>query len=159
MLFPDVDEGSVFMHRADPNDLLGVFSKHPISLEEQEWSSVEHYFQAMKFIETNPEHAELIRQATHPKQARKLGRQKRKGLRKDWAKVKRVVMTRGVYTKCRTYSEVAEALLQTGDAKIFEASQYDYYWGCGRDRRAENMYGQVLVDVRAKLVSEQKNTD
>ena len=153
-------ENTVYFYaQTDAYSEFSNFAPYGVALEDRWWRTVEHYFQAMKFIETNPEHAELIRQATHPKQARKLGRQKRKGLRKDWAKVKRVVMTRGVYTKCRTYSEVAEALLQTGDAKIFEASQYDYYWGCGRDRRAENMYGQVLMDVRAKLVSEQENTD
>lgn len=157
MLFPDLDEDSVFVHRADPKEQFGVFSANPFELDGKTWPTVEHYFQAMKFVDTNPEQSEKIRQADSPKQARKLGRQRMKKIRKDWAKVKRVVMTRALYTKCRTYPEIAQALLDTNKAKIMEASQYDYYWGCGRDRRAENMFGKVLMDVRAKLLSEEQS--
>lgn len=157
MLFPDLDEDSVFVHRADPKEQFGVYSAHSFELDGFTWPTAEHYFQAMKFVETNPEHSERIRQAATPKQARKLGRQRMKNLRKDWAKVKRVIMTRALYTKCRTYPEIGQALIDTNQAKIMEASQYDYYWGCGRDRRAENVYGKVLMDVRAKLLNEAEN--
>ena len=77
-----------------------------------------------------------------------------KKIRKDWAKVKTVVMTRGVYIKCRTYPGIAQQLLDTDDRKLIENSQYDYYWGCGRDRRGDNHYGKVLMNVRGKLRSE-----
>ena len=63
-------------------------------------------------------------------------------------------MTRGIYIKCRTHTEVADALLATGDQKIVESSQYDYYWGCGRDGRGHNTYGNVLMAVREKLQKE-----
>ena len=151
MLFPDLDEDTIFIHRTDPKQLLGVFSAHPIKLEGKEWPSVEHYFQAMKFVDSNPDYCERIRQAPTAKAARRMGRKRFKKLRSDWAKVKRIYMTRGVYTKASMYPEVASALLATGKAKLMEASQYDYYWGCGRDRRAENTYGKVLMDVRKKL--------
>ena len=49
---------------------------------------------------------------------------------------------------------LAEALLATGDNPIVENDQYDYYWGCGRDRRGDNTYGKVLMDVREKLRQE-----
>lgn len=155
MLFPDLDEDTIFVHRTDPKELLGVFSEHPIELEGKTWPTVEHYFQAMKFFESNPEYSEKIRNAPNAKAARRMGRMRFKKLRPDWAKLKRVFMTRGVYTKCKMYPVVAEALLSTDDAKLMEGSQYDYYWGCGRDRRAENTYGKVLMDVRAKLREEQ----
>ena len=63
-------------------------------------------------------------------------------------------MTRGVYTKCRTHPEVAERLLSTGARKLVENNNYDYFWGCGRDRRGHNYYGKVLMDVRSKLLAE-----
>lgn len=63
-------------------------------------------------------------------------------------------MTRALYTKCKTHPDVAEQLLKTGSSKLVENSLYDYYWGCGRDRRGTNMYGQVLMNVRDKLLSE-----
>jgi ribA/ribD-fused uncharacterized protein len=60
-------------------------------------------------------------------------------------------MTRAVYLKCRTHPEVAQQLLQTGQRRLVENSQYDYYWGCGRDGRGFNTFGEVLMDVRDKL--------
>ena len=63
-------------------------------------------------------------------------------------------MTRGTYIKCRTHPEVAAALLATGDLLIIETSQYDYYWGCGRDLRGDNVYGKVLMNVRTQLRKE-----
>jgi ribA/ribD-fused uncharacterized protein len=63
-------------------------------------------------------------------------------------------MTRAVYTKCRTHPEVAARLLATGDRRLVENNSYDYYWGCGRDRRGDNHYGRVLMNVRARLRQE-----
>lgn len=154
MLFPDLEEGAIYLRRNDPQEPLGSFSKHSFKLEDVIWPSVEHYYQAMKFDKSEPEYAELIRGSKHPKEAQKLGRKKRRSFRKDWKKVRRVMMTRAVYTKCRAHPDVSAALLETGDAPLVNNSQYDYFWGCGRDRRGENMFGQVLMDVRKKLREE-----
>jgi len=156
LLFPEIDEGALFVCRSDLDELLGTYSPHSFFLDDKEWSTAEHYFQAMKFEGTDKEHFEKIRVSVSAKQARKLGRSKFKSIRDDWAKVKRVVMTRALYTKCRTHNDVAQLLLDSHERKILENSQYDYYWGCGRDRRAENIYGKVLMDVRAKLLEEAK---
>lgn len=64
-------------------------------------------------------------------------------------------MTRAIYTKCKTHPAVAKCLLETGNKKLVENSAYDYFWGCGRDRRAENTYGKVMMNVREKLKQEQ----
>lgn len=154
MLFPDLDEGSKYFRRSDPDETLGSFSANAFKLDDREWPTIEHYFQAMKFSGTDEPYLDKICQASSPKEARKLGRKNRKHLRKDWSKVKRVVMTRAVYTSCKTHAGLSEALLATGEQKLVENSQYDYYWGCGRDRRGENVYGQVLMDVRRKLRQE-----
>ena len=151
-LFPDQDENTLYLSRADVNELLGTFSRHGFFLDGKEWPSVEHYYQAMKFESESVQ--EKIRSATHPKQARRLGRSRMRKLRKDWRKVKVVMMTRAVYTKCKAHPEVAQVLLATGDQKLLENSMYDYFWGCGRDRLANNEYGKVLMRVRAKLKEE-----
>lgn len=153
-IFPEIDEDALFLSRSDASEPLGTFSKHSFDLDDTQWPSVEHYFQAMKFEDAD--YREKIRQAPHPKKARKLGRSRFKNIRKDWAKVKTVVMTRGVYIKCRSYPEIAQQLLDTEDRKLIENSQYDYYWGCGRDRRGDNTYGKVLMNVREKLREERK---
>ncbi len=151
-LFPDYDANALYLSRSDVNEVLGTFSKHGFTLEDKEWPSVEHYYQAMKF-ESGADQ-EKVRLASHPRKARKLGRSRFRKLRRDWPEVKRVYMTRAVYTKCKTYPDIAEKLLATGDKQLVESSQYDYFWGCGRDRRGDNHYGRILMNVREKLRGE-----
>lgn len=152
-IFPEEFVDAIFLSRSDVYEPLGTFSEHGFDLEGKHWPSVEHYYQAMKF--TDEAYQETIRQAAHPKLARKLGRKKKVKIRSDWKKVREVVMTRGVYIKCRTHPEIAQTLLDTDERNLVENSQYDYFWGCGRDRRGVNAYGRVLKNVRAKLRQEQ----
>lgn len=146
------DADAIYLSRTDVNEPLSSFSRFGFFLDDAEWPSVEHYFQALKF--EDPKYREVIRAAPHPRKARKLGRSRFKKLRRDWKKVRRVVMTRAVYIRCRTHPEVAARLLETGEARLVESNAYDYYWGCGRDRRGNNTYGEVLMDVRRKLREE-----
>lgn len=155
MLFPDLDEEAIYLSRSDDTQILGTHKLQGFKLDGKEWPSVEHYFQAMKFETTSPEHFEKIRLAIDAKKARKLGASRFKKLRPDWKKVRRVVMTRAIYTLCHSIPEVKRALLATGKQKLVENSQYDYFWGCGRDRRGENTYGLILMDVRDKLKKEE----
>ena len=151
-LFQASDADAIYFSRSDAEQPFGTWSKHPFTLEGEEWPSVEHYFQAMKFAD--PGYRAKIRQAAHPREARKLGRRRFRRPRKDWKDVKVVYMTRALYTKCKTYPDIARALLETENRKLVENSVYDYFWGCGRDRRGKNMYGQVLMNVRKKLSEE-----
>ncbi|RLW71630.1 MAG: GTP cyclohydrolase, partial [gamma proteobacterium symbiont of Stewartia floridana] len=100
---------------------------------------------------------EEIREADHPNKAQKLAAKNKRSMRKDWKQAREVVMTRAIYIKCRTHPEVAAALFSTGEQKIIETSQYDYYWGCGRDGLGHNTFGKVLMAVRSKLREEQSD--
>jgi ribA/ribD-fused uncharacterized protein len=151
-IFADHDQDAMYFTRSDVTEDFGSFSKHPFQLEDKEWPSVEHYYQAMKF--DDQAYQETIRCADHPKKARKLGRNRFRSIRKDWRDVKVVYMTRAVYTMCRTYPDIATKLLTTGSNRLVENSQYDYFWGCGRDRRGDNHFGKVLMNVRDKLHTE-----
>ena len=153
-LFPSSDDQSIYFSRNDAGQMLGTFSAHPFMLEDKEWPTVEHYFHAMKFEKND--YRENIRLASSPEKARKLGRTRLKRIRNDWSTVKTVFMTRAVYTKCRAYPDIAKLLLNTGTKLLVEDSQYDYFWGCGRDRRGDNMFGQVLMNVRDKLEEERE---
>ena len=153
-IFAEEDEDTIYLSRSDPFEPLSSFSKHGFTLEGLEWPSVEHYFQAMKF--EDPTYQEKIRSAPSPMKAKKLGRTRFKKVRADWKQVREVIMIRAVYTKCRTFPELATILLETKDYRLIENSQYDYFWGCGRDRRGKNTYGQVLMKVRARLREEAK---
>jgi ribA/ribD-fused uncharacterized protein len=142
----------LYVSRSDAVNPLSSYSKHGFELDGELWPSVEHYYQGMKF--EPGELRKAIRDAGHPAEAEKLAVKNKKRIRKDWKKVKETFMTRGIYIKCRAHPEVAEALMDTGDQKIVETSQFDYYWGCGRDGRGHNTFGEVLMAVRDKLREE-----
>lgn len=151
-LFEPEDQNAIYLSRRDLKEPLSTHSAFPFLLEDIEWATVEHYYQAMKF--TNLSYQDKISRETDPKKALIMGRTRFKSTRKDWGKVRITMMTRAVYTKCKTHQIVTDALMSTGDSRLVESSQYDYFWGCGRDRRGENNYGQVLMRVRQKLRSE-----
>ena len=155
-LFDALPADSIRVSRDNANDPLASYSRHGFDLDGHHWPSVEHYFHGMKFNDQALQ--EKIRQAGHPKEARKLARRNFWKVRKDWKKIQRVVMTRGTYIKCRTHPEVAAALLATGEKTIVEESLYDHYWGCGRDQRGNNYYGKMLMEVRQRL-REESNAD
>ena len=149
MIFNVAPRNDVYVSRQDVTNPLSAYSKFGFHLDDAEWPSAEHYYQAMKFEDEAIR--EKIRLAPHPKDTAKISKKYKKQVRKDWDKIRATVMKRGTYIKCRTHKEVANALLKTGDKNIVENSQFDYYWGCGRDGRGENMYGQILMDIRDKL--------
>ncbi|MCF1439395.1 MAG: NADAR family protein [Candidatus Thiodiazotropha taylori] len=152
-MFPSDNKQPYYLSRADVNHPLASCSKFGFELDGNHWPSVEHYYQGMKFDDEALQ--ESIRSVDHPHKAEKLAANNKRQVRKEWKQLREVVMTRAIYIKCRTHLEVATALLETGERKIIETSQYDYYWGCGRDGRGHNTYGKVLMAVRNKLRGEQ----
>ncbi len=150
--FESVDENVICIARNSEGN-LSSFALNGFELEGKVWPSIEHYFQGMKFPEG--EYQESIRLAKTAQIARKLGRTRFKKIRKDWSAVRETVMTRAVYTLCRTHPALAAELLATQNETLVDNSQYDYFWGCGRDRRGHNAYGKILMNVRAKLLEEQ----
>jgi len=153
-LFPDQSVESLYLSMDDENELLSRNSNHGFSLDDAYWPTVEHYFQAMQF--ENNDYQQKIRNAESIGAAIKLGKSRFKKKRPDLKQVKTILMTRAIYTKCHAHPEVAKRLLQTDEIRLVENSQFDYYWGCGRDHRGENHYGQVLMNVRSKLRSEKQ---
>lgn len=150
-LFTAVTADAVLINRLDPNEPLGTCSMHGFELEDLYWPSAEHYYQATKY---EGKLRESIRTSDHPRTARRLGRNIFKRKRPDWKKIKVTVMTRAIYTKCKTHQEVADALMATEDKPLASNAFGEYYWGVGRDGRGKNQYGKILQRVREKLRSE-----
>ena len=141
------------MSMDDPTDPLSACSRHGFELDGHDWPSVAHYLEGMKF--TDAALRQAICGADTPNAARQLAKRNRRRIRDGWNTLRETYMTRGVYRKCRTSKDAAAALLGTGERRILETSQYDYYWGCGRDTRGLNTYGKVLMRVRDRLRREQ----
>lgn len=152
-LFEPEANDAIYFSRSDPGELLGSYAPLSLLLEETLWPTVEHYLQAMQYEATAEQ--ERIRGLETPELAHK--EQKARWLkrrRKDWKTLRPVYLTRAIYTRCKTHDDVRARLMETEQLKLIENDQYDYYWGCGRDRRGTNMYGQVLMNVREKLRSD-----
>lgn len=125
------------------------FAPYAFELDGKYWPTVEHYFQAQKFADT--EYELRVQRAYTPKDARTFGRRRDWPLRADWEDVKDEVMLQAVRRKFETHADIRQILLDTGDAQIVENSPFDYYWGCGKSGTGKNRLGEILMQVRAEL--------
>lgn len=130
---------------------LSNFSPHPIRLKGQSWPTSEHDFQAQKFAGTPDE--EEVRRAKSPMVAARMGRSRKRPLRKDWESVKDRIMHEAVLAKFGQHAGLRAILLGTGEAEIVEHTENDAYWGDGGDGSGKNRLGQILMRVREELRS------
>ena len=138
-----------FYKTTDEYGCFSNFAAYPIEIDGKLWPTSEHYFQAQKFAGTP--HEEAIRQASSPMIAAHLGRDRSKGLRSDWEKVKDNIMLKAVRAKFSQHEDIAQILLNTKDALLIEHTKNDSYWGDGGHGRGKNMLGQILMQVREEL--------
>lgn len=128
------------------------FSKHPIELDGRIWPTTEHYFQAKKFEKTPYER--IIRKASSPSEAARLGRSRKYPLRDDWEEVKEDIMYRAVLAKFTQHEDIQEILLNTEDATLVEHTKNDRYWADGGswpNGPGLNRLGYILEKVRDEL--------
>ncbi|QDP00044.1 NADAR family protein [Thalassotalea sp. PS06] len=140
-----------FYTKLDEYGNFSNFSKHGIEMVGLWWPTVEHYFQAQKFVCTS--YQEQIRKAHSSKQAAELGRSCKLPIRKDWELVKDEIMYLAVLKKFQTHDSLKEQLLSTGSQNIVENAPGDYYWGCGKTGAGMNKLGKILVRVREELTT------
>lgn len=134
------------------SDEFGCFSNFasaPIKLKGKRWPTSEHYFQAQKF--RDKAHQEAIRKAKSPMIAARMGRDRRKKLRRDWESAKVGVMKEAVLAKFTQHKDLQEILLSTEDAKLVEHTANDSFWGDGGDGSGKNMLGRILMEVREQI--------
>ncbi|OGB83524.1 hypothetical protein A3F66_02310 [candidate division TM6 bacterium RIFCSPHIGHO2_12_FULL_32_22] len=130
-----------------------------------QWKTAEQYFQAQKFVKTNPAIAQQIRDITAqpkksiPRQAFDIAQANKQSVRPDWNHINRDVMLKVVRAKfsqpgliSRTNIPLQQLLLSTGNQILVEnAGQNDAFWGNGADGKGCNHLGQILMQVRSEL--------
>lgn len=135
-----------------PYGCFSNFSPHGIHLQGMHWPTVEHYYQAQKFVGTaDAALIPVIHAAQTPADAAALGRDRTRPVRPDWEQVKTQVMREAVLKKFLTHTDIRAILISTGDQLIVENSQTDYYWGCGGDKTGDNHLGKILMSVRQEI--------
>jgi ribA/ribD-fused uncharacterized protein len=136
----------------EPYGEFSNFAPYPIELKGKVWSTSEHYFQAQKFAGT--EHEEAVRLAKSPMVAARMGRSRECPLRTDWEMIKDDVMREALRAKFEQHPALRSLLLKTGDAELVEHTANDRYWADGGDGRGRNRLGQLLMELRKKLQTE-----
>jgi hypothetical protein len=138
-----------FYSVTDAHGWCSNFAPYPIKLGGRTWPTSEHYFQARKF--ESPEDQEAVRQARTPMLAARMGRDRKRKLRRDWESIKVSVMREAVRAKFTQHEDLSQLLLDTGDARLIEHTDQDDYWGDGGDGSGKNMLGRILMEIREEL--------
>ena len=136
-------------------DFLSNFYPSVITLDEMDFQTVEHAFQAAKTFDKVQRHA--VQRAMSPAAAKHEGRDVT--MRDDWEDVKFSIMLDLVRQKFTRYPDLGQMLLDTGDAELVEGNTWnDRTWGMTKDKSGQfigkNWLGVILMKVREEL----KNT-
>lgn len=144
---------TIYFYKAyEPYGCFSNFSIHRIYLQDKYWATVEHYYQAQKFVGTvDSALIPLIYAAPTPEKAAQLGRDCTRQVRLDWEQVKTQVMREAVLKKFLTHLDIQAILISSGNQLIVENSPTDYYWGCGEDKTGDNHLGKILMSVRQEI--------
>ncbi|MEG4996746.1 MULTISPECIES: NADAR family protein [unclassified Microcoleus] len=136
----------------EPYGCFSNFSPHEIFLGGQNWLTVEHYYQAHKFVgSVDRRLVAAIRGVATPQEAAQLGRDPNHRIRDDWEAVKIPIMREAILTKFLAHRDIQAILLGTGERVIVEDSPTDYYWGCGCEGTGQNHLGKILMSVRHEI--------
>jgi ribA/ribD-fused uncharacterized protein len=162
----------LFYSEKDPYGEFSNFYPSPFVIDGIRYPTVEHFYQAQKFLGPNStprsvEYAKIIINQSTPNKAKILANQKIKGgykwvqdlndiirsypdvsIRPDWENVKNDIMMIGCIYKFYYNPNLLNVLLTTGDRMLLEHTIRDKYWAEGGDGSGLNMLGQTLVEVR-----------
>jgi N-glycosidase YbiA len=141
-----------FYKVSDDYGCFSNFSPHGITIAGTYWSTVEHYYQAQKFVgSVDAAIIPLIQNAATPELAATLGRDPTLQFCPDWDTAKIEVMYKAIWQKFFTHTDIRAILLNTNEQLLVEDSANDYFWGCGADKTGQNQLGKTLMKVRSEL--------
>jgi ribA/ribD-fused uncharacterized protein len=127
---------------------LSNFYPCKVKLDDVEYPSVEHAYQAAKTLDTEerkPFHTHPLPTAGGSK---KLGR--KLSIRPDWESVKLKVMEDLLIQKFKD-DFLKKQLQETGDAKLVEGNWWgDTFWGVDAKKGGKNHLGLLLMKIRDK---------
>jgi ribA/ribD-fused uncharacterized protein len=135
----------------------------PFAVDGIRYPSAEHFMMVAKArLFGDHENEERILKASHPKQAKELGRKVRDFDEATWIRGRYRLVVEGNLAKFTQNAKLKEFLLGTGKRVLVEASPYDRIWGIGLAAdhpdaekpaawKGLNLLGFALMEVRAKL--------
>lgn len=161
-------DGCIFYFARDRSafGFLSHFYPSPITLDGEEWPTVEHYYQAQKC--DHPAYRSAIRSTRSPGMAKRLAAPpgaprrvsgqswfRKAGIspRPDWDEVKLDIMRKADLAKFTQHVDLGSLLLGTFPAELVEDNAFEPFWGRAQDGAGQNWAGRVLMEIRDKLRS------
>lgn len=135
------------------------FAPYSVKIDGETWKTTEHYFQAVKFKNTAPNHYRAVMRAPTPNAAKQLGRSRRYRIDPNWDQVRENFMFRALRAKFEQHADLKQLLLETGTAYLAEHTENDKYWGDGGDGSGENRLGHLLMRLRQDFISSEKHVE
>jgi len=132
---------------------LDNFSAFSVAIDGVEYKTAEHAFQSLKFIETDKNIYELVKNSLSPYEARELAHKYKSNRDPNWSDKKYKIMELILTQKTLQNNYVKEKLLATGGSKIIEdcGEDDDKDWGCGIDGTGQNNLGKIWMKVREQI--------
>lgn len=128
--------------------VLDNFSAHIIEIWGKKFQTSEHAYQWKKFIDSNPEIAERIFNATSPNEVKKISDAHKKETDPEFHNLKLKIMEEILRAKADQHEKVRKILKESGNKTIIENSPVDSFWGVGSDGKGENALGKLWMKVR-----------
>lgn len=144
----------------DEHGWLSNFWHVVIMYDSIRYTSVEHFYQAMKFLER--ELRRLIASQTYPGQAKRLARELKDRMRPEWNQISLVVMEYGLRCKFGDH-HLAAKLILTHPQPLVEGNYWhdNFYGNCFCQKCAhiegQNLLGRLLMKLRTELVEPPQN--
>jgi ribA/ribD-fused uncharacterized protein len=124
----------------------------------------EQYFMYYKCLTFDPNNKKLLKNIlneTKPMVIKKYGRQVNNFVLDVWNEKRYEIMVNALRLKFKQNQDIKDALKNTGNKEIYEASPYDNIWGTGFDYTCAftidkadfgtNLLGKALMKVRSEL--------
>ena len=157
------EEGRTMLLFYTGMSMLSNFYNSPIHVATRTYRTAEHFYQTWKaaYFDDRDRWAMILAEP-RPGKAKHLARNIKNFDRDAWQIVAPQIMESVLMKKFQQNLEARRKLLDTGDAIIVEASEFDPFWGSGLNImddshsdvtkwRGANVLGQILMKVRERL--------
>ena len=147
-------ESIKFYNRGEPYYEFTNFYPAPVIIDDQHWSSTEHYFQAQKFVGTP--YLDVIRGLSSAREAFQLSRNPTvsQWRHSDWDTVKDDIMLKALRCKFTQHKDLRKLLWEMGERKIIEHTTNDSYWADGGGPgKGLNKLGKLLMQVCDDIIA------
>ncbi len=131
---------------------LDNFSAFGLVMDGKYFQTSEHAFQYLKFVDTNKEIANKIKDSFSPNDARNIAHENKKYRLENWQDVKYLYMEKVLRLKVEQNPIVKEVLMNTKNYLIAEnCIDEDTDWGLDNNNQGNNNLGKIWMKIRDEI--------